>query len=47
MAKKNSNYATLINMYDARKNHKLDEWKWFIKEILAKCPYSKELICSE
>lgn len=40
-------YETLINMYNARKNHKLDEWKWFIAEIMKHCPYSKELICIE
>lgn len=40
-------YETLINMYNARKNHKLDEWKWFMSKILEVCPYSKELITYE
>ena len=33
------NYAVLRNMYHARKNHKLDEWKTFCAEI-EKLPYS-------
>jgi hypothetical protein len=39
-------YENLINMYNARKNHKLDEWQWFIRNILKECPYSEELICN-
>lgn len=38
-------YETLINMYNSRKNHKLDEWQWFIKNIIDQCSYAKELIC--
>ena len=34
------NYAVLRNMYHARKNHKLDEWRDFCKRI-------KALPCSE
>jgi len=37
------NYAVLKNMYHARKNHKLDEWRDFCKWI-EKLPYAKELI---
>lgn len=37
------NYATLRNMYFARKNHKLDEWHTFCDYIL-ELPYAKELI---
>jgi len=36
------NYAVLLNMYHARKNHKLDEWHDFCKWI--EClPYFKEI----
>ena len=38
------NYEVLRNMYHARKNHKLDEWREFCKE-LQKLPYS-DLITS-
>lgn len=40
------NYETLVNIYYARKDHKLDEWHVFcdwIKEL----PYAKELILGE
>lgn len=37
------NYAVLKNMYHARINHKLDEWKSFCK-VLEQFPYAKELI---
>lgn len=37
------NYAVLRNMYHARKNHKLDEWRAFC-EWVEKLPYAKELI---
>ena len=37
------NYEVLINMYKARRYHKLDEWKIFCAEI-EKLPYAKELI---
>jgi hypothetical protein len=37
------NYEVLANMYHARKNHKLDEWRLFCKWIET-LPYAKELI---
>lgn len=37
------NYEVLSNMYHARKNHKLDEWREFCKWIET-LPYAKELI---
>lgn len=37
------NYEILANMYHARKNHKLDEWRSFCKWIET-LPYAKELI---
>lgn len=37
-------YAVLRNMYHARKNHKLDEWRDFCLETTL-LPYAKELIC--
>lgn len=39
-------YATLRNMYFARKNHRLEEWKDFTNFILT-LPYGKELIAFE
>ena len=39
------NYAVLRNMYHARKDHKLDEWRDFCKWIET-LPYARELICS-
>lgn len=38
------NYAVLRNMYHARKDHKLDEWRDFCKWIET-LPYARELIC--
>lgn len=38
------NYQVLRNMYLARKNHKLQEWKDFC-DIIEGLPYAKELIC--
>jgi hypothetical protein len=38
------NYENLVNMYHARKNHKLDEWHTFCEEFVLKLPYAKELI---
>ena len=35
------NYAVLRNIYHARKDHKLDEWKIFCKWIEEELPYSK------
>ena len=40
------NYETLINIYFARKNHKLDEWHTFCDWIRT-LPYAKELILAE
>ncbi len=40
------NYEVLLNMYHARKNHKLDEWCEFCKEI-EKLPYFKEICLDE
>ena len=38
------NYENLINMYHARKNHKLDEWHTFCDTLADKLPYFEELI---
>ncbi len=38
------NYETLVNIYYARKLHKLDEWHDMCDWILS-LPYAKELIC--
>lgn len=40
------NYETLINIYTARKNHKLTEWHGFCDWIRT-LPYAKELIITE
>ena len=40
------NYETLINIYHARKNHKLDEWHIFC-DYIRSLPYAKELIVCE
>ena len=37
------NYEVLVNIYFARRNHKLDEWHTLCDAILA-LPYAKELI---
>jgi len=37
-------YENLINMYNARKSHKLDEWRTYCDWIEA-LPYAGELIC--
>ena len=37
------NYEVLINIYYARRTHKLDEWKTLCEEI-ERLPYAKELI---
>ena len=37
------NYEVLINMYYARRTHKLDEWKAFCA-MIEELPYAKELI---
>lgn len=41
-----ANYATLRNIYFARRHHKLDEWHIFC-ETIKELPYSKELIFIE
>ena len=38
------NYEVLANIYESRKNHKLDEWSVGFKEWIESLPYS-ELIC--
>ena len=40
------NYETLVNIYFARRNHKLQEWHTFCDWILT-LPYSRELIVAE
>ena len=37
------NYETLMNIYYARRNHKLDEWHT-VCDWIASLPYAKELI---
>ena len=37
------NYENLINIYRARKGHKLDEWREFCR-FIESLPYAKELI---
>lgn len=37
-------YENLINMYFARKNHKLDEWREFCQWMLDNVPYFKGII---
>lgn len=41
-----ANYAVLRNIYFARRNHKLSEWREFCK-VIETLPYAKELICLE
>ena len=38
------NYENLVNMYHARKNHKLDEWHTFCDDFVLTLPYAKQLI---
>ena len=40
------NYEVLYNMYHARKNHKLDEWRKLCAWVET-LPYAKDLICGE
>ena len=40
------NYENLINIYHARKNHKLDEWHILCDHIRS-LPYAEELIVCE
>lgn len=39
------NYEVLSNMYHSRKNHKLDEWVDFCRDIETILPMANELIC--
>jgi hypothetical protein len=38
------NYENLINIYHARRNHKLDEWHKYC-DWIETLPYAQELIC--
>ena len=40
------NYEVLANMYKSRKEHKLDEWREFCKEI-EKLPYFTEVVVGD
>ena len=40
------NYETLANIYHARKNHKLQEWRDFCT-VIESLPYARELILWE
>ena len=40
------NYQVLLNMYRARKNHKLDEWREFCKWVET-LPYFKEVLLDD
>ncbi len=40
------NYENLINIYHARKNHKLDEWHIFC-DFISTLPYARELIIGQ
>ena len=40
------NYENLLNMYYARRNHKLDEWHAYCDWILS-LPYTKELFIKD
>lgn len=40
------NYEVLLNMYHARKDHKLDEWREFCK-VIESLPYFKETCLNE
>ena len=35
------NYEVLANIYKARKNHKLDEWRWFCVRVVECLPHSE------
>lgn len=37
------NYEVLLNMYHARNNHKLDEWRTFCEWMIETLPYFKEI----
>lgn len=38
------NYETAMNMYNSRKEHKLDEWKVFCKGLIEHLPYFEEFV---
>ena len=40
------NYEVLLNMYHARKDHKLDEWREFCK-VIESLPYFREICLNE
>ena len=40
------NYETLVNIYYARRNHKLAEWHTF-SDLISTLPYAKEMIIAE
>lgn len=40
------NYETALNIYNSRKEHKLDEWKKFCKILIEELPYFNEFIKS-
>lgn len=42
-----ANYAVLRNIYFARRNHKLQEWRDFCSVIEEALPYAQDLICYE
>ena len=37
------NYEVLYNMYKSRKEHKLDEWRFFCSNFVLKLPYFTEI----
>ena len=37
------NYEVLYNMYKSRKEHKLDEWRFFCSNFILKLPYFTEI----
>lgn len=41
------NYEVLTNMYHARKNHKLDEWREFCEWMISALPCFKELVLGD
>lgn len=40
----NTNYKTLQNMIQQRKNHKLEEWQEFVKFLQENCKYKEYLV---
>lgn len=41
------NYETIFNMYNARKSHKLDEWREGFTDWISQLPHSEELLINE